>query len=163
MIWMVTAMVMEVKLHADYMCVKTYHNISMSLFRSLLSSQYKLRYFFVMSLDITSHWLQMYSSAVCGQHHKSEAANANRFFLVRWFYGNYLFFGYLCVGAELFYVLHYASYHMGSGSGSGTISLLMLVAAPAVVLKNCVNAAQMASAAMLIAEMDANRYNERKT
>ena len=49
----------------------------------------RLFYFCVLALDITSHWLQMYSSLLCKLHHKSKESNEGRFFLVRWFYGNF--------------------------------------------------------------------------
>jgi hypothetical protein len=48
----------------------------------------------------------MHSSlALTGAHHKSLEGNKGKNFLVRWFYQYYWFFGYLCVGAELTYIL----------------------------------------------------------
>ena len=112
--------------------------------------QFRLWYFGVLALDIVSHWLQMYSSVLCNVHHKSEESNAERFFLVRWFYGNYPFFGYLCVGAELFYVLHYCSFY----SSADWISNLWKFCFPGMVLKNIVNLCQLGSAAWMIAAKD---------
>jgi CDP-diacylglycerol--inositol 3-phosphatidyltransferase len=61
---------------------------------------WKLLFLSLQILDISSHWLQMHSSLALGMHHKSEDGNKKKNVLVRWFYKHYLFFGYLCCGAE---------------------------------------------------------------
>jgi CDP-diacylglycerol--inositol 3-phosphatidyltransferase len=50
---------------------------------------FRLTFLTLMILDISSHWCQMYSSLSVGLHHKSDQGNADRNFLVRWFYGYY--------------------------------------------------------------------------
>lgn len=77
------------------------------------SVQYRLLFLFLLLLDISSHWCQMYSSIQVSNsnnsivHHKSDEGNSTKNFLVRWFYKYYWFFGYLCVGAEFTYILLY--------------------------------------------------------
>lgn len=50
---------------------------------------FRLLFLFLMLLDISSHWCQMYSSLAVGLHHKSDKGNADRHILVRWFYKYY--------------------------------------------------------------------------
>lgn len=69
---------------------------------SHLYPQYMLVFTFLLILDFSSHWYHMYASK---GHHKSVAAGRN--FLLRFYYGNYPFFGFCCVGTELFYILLY--------------------------------------------------------
>lgn len=61
-----------------------------------------LVFLYLLILDFASHWYHMYSSR---GHHK--AISAERNFLLRFYYGVYPFFGFCCVGTELFYILLY--------------------------------------------------------
>ncbi|ETK90871.1 hypothetical protein L915_05460, partial [Phytophthora nicotianae] len=69
---------------------------------SHLYPQYMLVFMYLLILDFSSHWYHMYSSR---GHHKVVAAERN--FLLRFYYGCYPFFGFCCVGTELFYILLY--------------------------------------------------------
>lgn len=69
---------------------------------SHLYPQYMLAFLFLLVLDFASHWYHMYASK---GHHKTVAAERN--VLLRVYYGNYAFFGFCCVGTELFYILLY--------------------------------------------------------
>ena len=92
------------------------------------------------------------------------SANANRFFLVRWYYDCYPFFGYLCVAAEFTYVFLYALLVLKDTSSiSPIINILhkaMYVVAPGCAMKNIVNVAQLGSACYAIAENDAIKRNK---
>ena len=107
-------------------------------------------------LDISSHWCQMYSTSVSGKHHKSDEGNEGRNFLVRWFYKYYFFFGYLCCGAEFTYVLAYVVLHQQHS----IFQLLLAVALPGCVLKQCVNVMQLLSACYAVAQNDAEEKNK---
>ncbi|GMH91793.1 hypothetical protein TL16_g12156, partial [Triparma laevis f. inornata] len=121
----------------------------------------KLMFLGLFFLDISSHWMQMTSSLMIGEHHKSKEGNAKRFFLVRLFYENYAFFGYCCVGAELTYVLLYIlAYLPSSPTKIYTEYALYYVCTPACVCKNIVNLAQLASASWVIAEEDVRVFNK---
>jgi CDP-diacylglycerol--inositol 3-phosphatidyltransferase len=112
-------------------------------------------------LDISSHWVQMTSALLLEKHHKSEEGNKDKFFLVRWFYSHYPFFGYLCVGAELTYVLLYVTKYMPpSETRSVFIFFLNYICKPACVMKNIVNVAQLMSASKDIARKDAAEWNK---
>lgn len=115
-----------------------------------------------MILDISSHWCQMYSSSLAkaGAHHKSEAGNEGRHFLVQWFYKYYWFFGYLCVGAEFTYICLYIVRHAEGWMYTAALALLY-VCIPGCAAKQMVNLMQLASACHVVAEHDAKQRNER--
>eukprot|EP00934_Nitzschia_sp_Nitz4_P001716 Nitzschia sp. Nitz4//scaffold22_size323478//306168//306929//NITZ4_000592-RA/size323478-augustus-gene-0.217-mRNA-1//1//CDS//3329543192//1716//frame0 len=113
-------------------------------------------------LDISSHWCQMYSTSVLGQHHKSDEGNEGRNFLVRWFYKYYYFFGYLCVGAEFSYILAYVlQFEEELPTWSVPFVKFSLAALlPGCVMKQAVNVAQLQSACYAVAEHDAAGKNK---
>lgn len=106
-------------------------------------------------LDISSHWCQMYASlSAGGHHHKSEAGNEGRNFLVRWFYKYYWFFGYLCVGAEFTYILLLLQQY-APDAWQPVVAAGLLICLPGCVAKQFVNVAQLASSCHAIASADA--------
>ena len=110
-------------------------------------------------LDISSHWCQMYASL--DQHHKSKDANHN--VLVRWYYDYYLFFGYLCVGAEFLYVTQYVLQHMEQQQPSflySSVLLLWRVCLPGCILKQIINVAQLQSSCYAVATRDALQHSQ---
>ena len=121
-------------------------------------------------LDISSHWCQMYSTTSQNSHHKSAEGNAGRFFLVRWYYSNYPFFGYCCVGAEFTYVTIYLLARISDASDITPISELiktaggwfLLVTIPACAVKQIVNLSQLCSSCYAVAQYDANAKNEKQ-
>eukprot|EP00980_Cylindrotheca_fusiformis_P017586 scaffold5517_cov135-Cylindrotheca_fusiformis.AAC.16 len=114
---------------------------------------------FVLSGDYHSHderiGFPMYSTAVLGVHHKGDAANATRNYLVRAYYGSYPFFGYLCVGAESTYIIAYVRQFSGSSWYGSVLEALLLAVIPGCVLKQIVNVMQLASACYAVAQNDA--------
>jgi len=116
-------------------------------------------------LDISSHWCQMYSTAALQVHHKSDEGNVNRFFLVRWYYQNVLFFGYCCVGAELTYIILYIIAHNDSNNYYLWLSMtlasnFLYVCVPGCMIKQIVNVFQLTSACKLVASYDAEQKNK---
>jgi len=121
-------------------------------------------------LDISSHWCQMYSTISLKQHHKSADGNKGRFFLVRWYYLSYPFFGYCCVGAEFTYVALYILARVSNTASSGTsgyyetirvcVEYFLMVSGPACAVKQVVNVSQLCSSCYAVAEHDAKEKNE---
>lgn len=115
---------------------------------------------FGLGLDISSHWFHMYSSIKSGAHHKSDKAQTN--FIMRLYYGNFYFFGYLCVGAEVFYIALYLlafSDDSGIGGFGGYLAVYFIRAvvylcAPGNFLKQFVNVVQLLGAADLCVARD---------
>ncbi|XXG84661.1 hypothetical protein AAC387_Pa10g2130 [Persea americana] len=58
----------------------------------------------LLSLDIASHWLQMYSTILAGKaSHKDVKDSTN--WLLKAYYGNQLFMCYCCVASEVLYII----------------------------------------------------------
>lgn len=124
----------------------------------------------LMVLDVASHWVQM--KAAGKMHHKSSSQN----FIVRFYYSQYWFFGYCCVGAEFFYILMYAYYFVDQnsvlnsftngfpvhGSGGLVYKVAMYGMLPGCVLKQFVNMCQLGAASTSIAAADAEDHNAKK-
>jgi phosphatidylglycerophosphate synthase len=72
------------------------------LILSHLYPAYLLTFLYLLILDVSSHWYHMYS---CKGHHK--CISKDRTWLLRLYYGVYPFFGFCCIGTELFYILLY--------------------------------------------------------
>ncbi len=116
-------------------------------------------------LDISSHWCQMYSTTALQQHHKSADGNRGRFFLVRWYYLSYPFFGYCCVGAEFTYVTLYILARVNAAAGTIdavkiALGYVLMVTAPACAVKQVVNVSQLCSSCYAVAERDAEEKNK---
>jgi CDP-diacylglycerol--inositol 3-phosphatidyltransferase len=106
----------------------------------------------------------MYSTTSLQQHHKSADGNKGRFFLVRWYYLSYPFFGYCCVGAEFTYV---ALYILARFNATGTgvyvktaLGYVLMITAPACAVKQVVNVSQLSSSCYAVAERDAQEKNK---
>ena len=104
----------------------------------------------------------MYSTTLLQQHYKSaDGNNDGRFFLVRWYYLSYPFFGYCCVGAEFTYVALYILARVNALGGYGTLKTLveyfLVVSIPACAVKQVVNISQLCSSCYAVAEHDAKQ------
>mmetsp|Transcript_12484 Transcript_12484/g.18200 ORF Transcript_12484/g.18200 Transcript_12484/m.18200 type:complete len:229 (+) Transcript_12484:115-801(+) len=122
---------------------------------------YRLLFLILAILDISSHWCQMYSTSSLQIHHKSAEGNAGRFFLVRWYYSSYPFFGYCCVSAEVTYVTFYVLAHAKSGGTLAYIGeLITKIVVPGCATKQIVNVFQLCSACHAVAEHDAKSRNK---
>lgn len=116
----------------------------------------------------------MYSTTSQNSHHKSAEGNAGRFFLVRWYYSHYYFFGYCCVGAEFCYVTLYILKRISAAirDGEEIVGIVqavqkigewfLYVAIPACATKQIVNVSQLCSSCYAVAEYDAKMKNEKK-
>lgn len=121
---------------------------------------YRMMFLLLAILDISSHWCQMYSTASLQIHHKSSEGNANRFFLVRWYYQCYPFFGYCCVSAEVTYITMFVLAHAEDGVLKDVVSILLKVCIPGNFMKQVVNVFQLCSACDAVAEYDAQLKNK---
>jgi len=125
------------------------------------ASIFRLIYLFLILLDISSHWCQMYSSISLNVHHKSTEANSNRFFLVSYYYKVYLFFGYCCVGTEVTYITLYIIRHLHNDDDMFRLCQIVLgICLPACIVKQIVNVAQLSSACYAVASNDAYCKNQ---
>jgi len=102
---------------------------------------------FLAALDYSSHWVQMYAAK---GHHKT--TNSDKNIIVRTFYGVYPFFGFCCVGTEIFYVAM-AALHFEKNNE--ILNFILPVLFTACVSKNIVNVAQLMSGFEAVAKRDA--------
>lgn len=115
-------------------------------------------------LDISSHWCQMYAAASLQMHHKSAEGNANRFFLVRYYYECYPFFGYCCVSAEITYVVMYVLKH-ATIDAQGNIFIhvmksILVICIPGCSIKQVVNIFQLLTSCNSVATSDAKQKHK---
>ncbi|TFJ84234.1 hypothetical protein NSK_004225 [Nannochloropsis salina CCMP1776] len=122
-------------------------------------------------LDIGSHWFHCVAAA--GAHHKSEEATAGKNAVLRWYYACKPLFFACCLGQEAFYLINYIQRKGGKFGGiamptwvpreveellpttvEGWLASITLVFAT---IKQLVNVAQLASAAVALAEADAQK------
>mmetsp|Transcript_73723 Transcript_73723/g.208169 ORF Transcript_73723/g.208169 Transcript_73723/m.208169 type:complete len:234 (+) Transcript_73723:136-837(+) len=131
---------------------------------------HRLWFALLVALDLASHWMHC---ACCqltptGGHHKAAKTLANKNILIRLYYGVYPFFGYCCVGTEVFYILLLGLSYAPSAALVTPVITITLEAAiwylcfPACVFKNTVNMMQLCSATVGLAEIDAPRPADRK-
>lgn len=80
--------------------------VSTACLLAVLSQLYRpgLVFLSLLALDITSHWLQMYSTFLSGKaSHKDVKDSTN--WLFKAYYGNRLFMAYCCVASEVLYII----------------------------------------------------------
>lgn len=103
------------------------------------------------ALDYSSHWVQMYSAKA---HHKT--SNQDKNLVVRFYYNVYPFFGFCCVGTELFYI---AMTILNFQPHNQLVNLSLPVLFVACGCKNIVNVAQLLSGFECIAKRDVSDVN----
>ncbi|XP_059306166.1 probable CDP-diacylglycerol--inositol 3-phosphatidyltransferase 2 [Lycium barbarum] len=71
----------------------------------ILSQVYRPGFIFLslLALDISSHWLQMYSTFLVGKTSHKDVKDSSSW-LFRLYYGNRMFMGYCCVSCEVLYI-----------------------------------------------------------
>ena len=118
-------------------------------------------------LDISSHWCQMYVAASLKVHHKSSKGNSNRFFLVRYYYACYPFFGYCCISAEITYVVLYMLKHAAITSEGiffiDVLKMILMFCVPGCAIKQVVNIFQLLTSCNAVAMEDAKKNNRTKS
>ncbi|KAF9595601.1 hypothetical protein IFM89_001350 [Coptis chinensis] len=80
--------------------------VSTACLLAVLSQLYRpgLVFLSLLALDITSHWLQMYSTFLSGKvSHKDVKDSTN--WLFKAYYGNRYFMGYCCLASEVLYII----------------------------------------------------------
>jgi CDP-diacylglycerol--inositol 3-phosphatidyltransferase len=122
---------------------------------------YALMYQLLISLDLSSHYMHMYSQLYSGaESHKSVAKS--RSYLLRVYYesANVLFF--VCAGNELFFLVIYL---LGCGVGEAIDGVLWWIGAasfPICAFKQAVNVVQMVNASGVLAGVDLEERRKKR-
>ncbi|MCL7034261.1 hypothetical protein MKW94_014833 [Papaver nudicaule] len=124
----------------------------------------------LLSLDIASHWLQMYSTFLSGKAtHKDVKDSTN--WLFRLYYGNRAFMAYCCVASELLYIILFLLSETQSesvievlltGLKHGYLSFLVAIALFGWAIKQAINVIQMKTAADVCVLYDLNRKQQKQ-
>ncbi|XP_065055095.1 CDP-diacylglycerol--inositol 3-phosphatidyltransferase-like [Rhopilema esculentum] len=134
---------------------------------SLFYPPWTIVFQFLVSLDITSHWAQMYSSMMKGKlSHKSVEETANPF--LKLYYTSRVVLFIMCAGNELFFAMLYMI-HFEPGptinifsTRLGLWQLLAGICFPISFIKNLINLVQMIGAFQAIANSDVLERQKKK-
>ncbi|CAM6088564.1 unnamed protein product [Calypogeia fissa] len=123
----------------------------------------------LLALDISSHWLQMYSTLLGTKTSHKDMADSKSWLLLA-YYKYRIFMGYCCVGTEVLYIVLYLLPNP-NGNLLETVKLaaqeksilffIGLLAAPGCVIKQWINLVQMKTAADVTVEYDIIRDSEK--
>eukprot|EP00892_Ulva_mutabilis_P007473 jgi/Ulvmu1/5098/UM021_0115.1 len=144
-----------------------------------MSPSYSGVWIVLMMLDLSAHWLQVYASLATGRtSHKDASASMP---LVKLYYTNRAFMAACCISAEvsflcIFSMCHTTPLHLAGGApqwataasawltGSCTartpdavLASIALLSVPGCLMKQVVNAYQLAASADMIVELDSKR------
>ncbi|KAJ1648232.1 phosphatidylinositol synthase 1 (CDP-alcohol phosphatidyltransferase1) [Coemansia asiatica] len=118
---------------------------------------FALIFCFLISLDISSHYMQMYSQLITGKtNHKEMDANAH--WILKAYYTDRRVLFAFCFGNEAFFLLIYLNHYLSSFSFYLSF-LFTLVAFPICVIKNVINVVQLYESAKDLAKLDAANLN----
>ncbi|EEF29194.1 probable CDP-diacylglycerol--inositol 3-phosphatidyltransferase 2 [Ricinus communis] len=146
--------------------------ISTACLLVILSQVYRpgLVFLSLLSLDIASHWLQMYSTFLLGKtSHKDVKDSTN--WLFKAYYGNRMFMAYCCVACEVLYIILFliaekqdenlTEVLINSMKELSVTSLLLALSLFGWAIKQTVNVIQMKTAADICVLYDINKKEKR--
>ncbi|KAG2706001.1 hypothetical protein I3843_05G074500 [Carya illinoinensis] len=142
--------------------------ISTACLLVILSQVYRpgLVFLSLLALDISSHWLQMYSTFLLGKaSHKDVKDSSN--WLFKAYYGNRMFMAYCCVACEVLYIMLFLIAEnqtenlmdvlMTSARQSPVLSFVLALSLFGWAIKQAVNIIQMKTAADMCVLYDINK------
>jgi len=121
--------------------------------------KYQFIFICVTVLDISSHWVQVYSNLSLGQSHKTVKETGN--FFLRLYYTSRPVLFTMCAGNELFFAMLYIM-HFTTGPavlGYGIVYWIAVICFPISFVKNSINVIQLVGGFDVLAELD---VDERK-
>ncbi|KAJ2521950.1 phosphatidylinositol synthase 1 (CDP-alcohol phosphatidyltransferase1) [Coemansia sp. RSA 2049] len=109
-------------------------------------------------LDISSHYMQMYSQLITGKtNHKQMDADAH--WILRAYYTDRRVLFAFCFGNEAFFLLLYVNKFIASSAALYFSIALTLLAFPLFLIKNTINVIQLYESAKDLAKLDAATLN----
>lgn len=112
---------------------------------------------FLISLDVSSHYMHMYSSLTSGAtSHKSVSKTHN--FLLQAYYNSKVVLFLVCAGNELFFIALYLK--KAEPVFQGTWVWLAILMFPVFLFKNILNVIQFSGAARSLAQIDFNEHHK---
>ncbi|PON45072.1 CDP-diacylglycerol-inositol 3-phosphatidyltransferase, eukaryote [Parasponia andersonii] len=132
--------------------------ISTACLLVILSQVYRpgLVFLSLLALDISSHWLQMFSTFLSGKVSHKDVKDSTSW-LLKLYYGNRMFMAYCCVACEVLYILLFllaksqtenlTSILVGSAKQNVLLSILLGLGLFGWAVKQAVNVIQLKTAA----------------
>jgi CDP-diacylglycerol--inositol 3-phosphatidyltransferase len=111
---------------------------------------------FLIVLDISSHWIQVYSTLLRGEtSHKKIDQSGN--IVLRLYYTSRVVLFSMCAGNELFfamlYLLHFTTGPI-VGGGVGLFTIVAVLCLPVCVTKNLISVVQLVGGMQILADID---------
>ncbi|PVU94242.1 hypothetical protein BB561_002718 [Smittium simulii] len=117
-------------------------------------------YCFLISVDISSHYMQMYASLISGvSNHKQ--MDFSSYPILKAYYTNRNVLFWVCFGNEAFFILSYYQHYL-TGYPRYFILSLLVISSPVFALKNIINIIQLFVASKQLATHDATLANKAK-
>ncbi|PVU85230.1 hypothetical protein BB560_007102 [Smittium megazygosporum] len=124
----------------------------------IIYPQFSVFYCFLISMDISSHYMQMYDSLSSGStNHKNMDSDAHP--ILKAYYTNRQILFWLCFGNEAFFILSYYVHYL-SGFPRTLVYVLLAASFPVFLVKNLINLVQLFYASKRLAINDATQINQ---
>ncbi|KAJ1852079.1 phosphatidylinositol synthase 1 (CDP-alcohol phosphatidyltransferase1) [Coemansia sp. RSA 1822] len=124
------------------------------------SNMLALLFCFIVSLDISSHYMQMYSQLVTGKTNHKEMGDNSHWILKAYYTDRRVLFAF-CFGNESFFMLLYLNKYLPTYALYLSVPLT-LAAFPIFFIKNAINVVQLYESASDLARLDAAEINKNK-
>ncbi|KAJ2137629.1 phosphatidylinositol synthase 1 (CDP-alcohol phosphatidyltransferase1) [Coemansia sp. RSA 678] len=124
------------------------------------SNMLALLFCFIVSLDISSHYMQMYSQLVTGKTNHKEMGDDSHWILKAYYTDRRVLFAF-CFGNEAFFLLLYLNKYLPTYALYLSVPLT-LAAFPISFIKNAINVVQLYESASDLARLDAAEINKNK-
>ncbi|PON47710.1 CDP-diacylglycerol-inositol 3-phosphatidyltransferase, eukaryote [Trema orientale] len=146
--------------------------ISTACLLVILSQVYRpgLVFLSLLALDISSHWLQMFSTFLSGKVSHKDVKDSTSW-LFKLYYGNRMFMAYCCVACEVLYILLFllaksqtenlTSVLVGSAKQNMLLSILLGLSLFGWAVKQAVNVIQLKTAADACVLYDVEKQQKR--
>ncbi|PON89953.1 CDP-diacylglycerol-inositol 3-phosphatidyltransferase, eukaryote [Trema orientale] len=146
--------------------------ISTACLLVILSQVYRpgLVFLSLLALDISSHWLQMFSTFLSGKVSHKDVKDSTSW-LFKLYYGNRMFMAYCCVACEVLYILLFllaksqtenlTSVLVGSAKQNVLLSILLGLSLFGWAVKQAVNVIQLKTAADVCVLYDVEKQQKR--
>ncbi|KAJ2437120.1 phosphatidylinositol synthase 1 (CDP-alcohol phosphatidyltransferase1) [Coemansia sp. RSA 2424] len=116
----------------------------------------------LISLDISSHYMQMYSQLITGKTNHKEMDESAHWILKAYYTDRRVLFAF-CFGNEAFFLLIYLNHYLPAGMWYYLSVLFTVAAFPICGIKNVINVVQLYESAKDLAKLDAAQINRNST
>ncbi|KAF9965556.1 CDP-diacylglycerol-inositol 3-phosphatidyltransferase [Mortierella alpina] len=128
-------------------------------------SEYAIVFQFLIALDVSSHYMHMYSSLTSGATSHKKISETSNFILRAYYSNNNVLFAF-CFADQLFFVIlylfHFEEINEGTTVFRVLLTILGLLTAPICAGKQIINCIQFANASKSLAQLDIEERKQAK-